>query len=207
MKVRIVRNQKPIGVGTKLGIAVSLFLLICTLIWAQQPVAQGPQAGNAAAWLVNASQWAGSTLGAPANYGTSPGAVLVPGVNAYITNTPAVTFAPVSTSGGAVSVKHVVESTSTYDTVKGSAGNVYGLYVFNPNTSVCYLMFYNNAAPTIGTTANVEAFGVQAGLGVALPIGTFAQSNFSTAITVANTTTDGGSSVCTTGMSLDVWYQ
>ena len=34
--------------------------------------------------------WAGGTLGAMANYGTSPGAVLVPGVNAFITNTPTV---------------------------------------------------------------------------------------------------------------------
>lgn len=31
--------------------------------------------------------WAGGTLGAMANYGTSPGAVLVPGVNAFVTNT------------------------------------------------------------------------------------------------------------------------
>ena len=30
--------------------------------------------------------WGGGTLGAMANYGTSPGAVLVPGVNAFITN-------------------------------------------------------------------------------------------------------------------------
>jgi hypothetical protein len=39
----------------------------------------------------NVAQWAGGTLGAMANYGTSPGAVLVPGVNAFITNTPTVT--------------------------------------------------------------------------------------------------------------------
>jgi hypothetical protein len=31
--------------------------------------------------------WAGGTLGAMANYGTSPGLVLVPGVNAFVTNT------------------------------------------------------------------------------------------------------------------------
>lgn len=30
--------------------------------------------------------WAGGTLGAMANYGTSPGAVLAPGVNAFVTN-------------------------------------------------------------------------------------------------------------------------
>lgn len=35
--------------------------------------------------------WAGGTLGAMANYGTSPGAILVPGVNAFITNTIPVT--------------------------------------------------------------------------------------------------------------------
>lgn len=42
-------------------------------------------------WVDNVTTWAGGTLGAMANYGTSPGAVLVPGVNAFITNTPAVT--------------------------------------------------------------------------------------------------------------------
>jgi hypothetical protein len=36
---------------------------------------------------VSVPTWAGGTLGAMANYGTSPGAVLVPGVNAYVTNT------------------------------------------------------------------------------------------------------------------------
>lgn len=33
------------------------------------------------------TSWAGGTLGAMATYGTSPGAVNVPGVNAYVTNT------------------------------------------------------------------------------------------------------------------------
>jgi hypothetical protein len=33
------------------------------------------------------TSWGGGTLGAMANYGTSPGAVLVPGVNAFVTNT------------------------------------------------------------------------------------------------------------------------
>jgi hypothetical protein len=37
--------------------------------------------------FVNNTEWAGSALGAPSNYGTSPGAVAVPGVNAYVTNT------------------------------------------------------------------------------------------------------------------------
>lgn len=40
---------------------------------------------------VGINTWAGGVLGAMANYGTSPGAVLVPGVNAFITNTVPVT--------------------------------------------------------------------------------------------------------------------
>lgn len=42
-------------------------------------------------WVVGITSWGGGTLGAMANYGTSPGAVLVPGVNAFITNSPTVT--------------------------------------------------------------------------------------------------------------------
>jgi hypothetical protein len=40
--------------------------------------------------LVDLQAWADVTLGAPSNYGTSPGAVTVPGVNAFVTNTPTV---------------------------------------------------------------------------------------------------------------------
>src|SRR5208283_3648180 len=36
---------------------------------------------------VNLNQWAGTTLGTPANYGTSPGAVVAGSVNAFVTNT------------------------------------------------------------------------------------------------------------------------
>ncbi len=41
-------------------------------------------------WTVNQTQINGVALGSPSNYGTSPGAVPVQGVNAYVTNTPAV---------------------------------------------------------------------------------------------------------------------
>jgi hypothetical protein len=42
--------------------------------------------------------WAGGALGAMANYGTSPGAVLVPGVNAYVTTSALPTGAATSTN-------------------------------------------------------------------------------------------------------------
>lgn len=49
--------------------------------------------------VTNVQNWgAGSgVLGAIANYGTSPGAVLVPGVNAFITNTPTVSLSAETT--------------------------------------------------------------------------------------------------------------
>jgi hypothetical protein len=46
---------------------------------------RNPTAANLNA-TVSVPTWAGGTLGAMANYGTSPGAVLVPGVNAFVTN-------------------------------------------------------------------------------------------------------------------------
>jgi hypothetical protein len=42
-------------------------------------------------WADDITQWANVALGSPSNYGTSPGAVAVPGVNAFVTNSVAVT--------------------------------------------------------------------------------------------------------------------
>jgi hypothetical protein len=53
---------------------------------------------------------AGTALGAPSNYGTSPGAVEVPGVNAYVTNFGGGTAG--SPSGGVVSVQGVSSGTA-----------------------------------------------------------------------------------------------
>ncbi len=50
---------------------------------------------------LNAKTWAGTTLGAPSNYGTSPGAVTVPGVNAFVTNTPTVNLGTIGTASTA----------------------------------------------------------------------------------------------------------
>lgn len=50
-------------------------------------------------WTQNLTQVAGSTLGAITTYGTSPGAVNVPSVNAFITNTPAVTLTSTTITG------------------------------------------------------------------------------------------------------------
>ncbi|HTR14077.1 MAG TPA: hypothetical protein VMI72_12695 [Roseiarcus sp.] len=56
------------------------------------PTGAGGGAGGGGSSSI--TTWASGTLGSMANYGTSPGAVLVPGVNAYVTNQPIVTTTP-----------------------------------------------------------------------------------------------------------------
>jgi hypothetical protein len=91
--------------------------------------------------------------------------------------------------------------------VKSSAGNLYGWYIYNPNSSACYLEFFNTSSVTLGTTTPVFAFGIPATSAANVPPGNIAETNFSTAIYIAATTTDGGSTTCTTGMSVNLWYQ
>lgn len=191
----------------KILIGAAVFVLAVTFaVWAQQPVAQGPQASNAAAWLTNVSQWAGSALGAPSNYGTSPGAVIVPGVNAFVTNTIAanITVTPSTSSTQAYTAFDLSATAATQ--VKATAGNVYGFYGYNPNVTTCFLQFYNNAAATLGT-GPLHPFGILAG-------GTFygtpaviALYNFSTAISTGETTTATGSTPCSSAMVITVLYQ
>lgn len=78
--------------------------------------ADGSASGNVSVLKVDAAglvyeavtNWGGGALGAMANYGTSPGAVLVPGVNAFITNTVAV-----SDTTGAATQAPVAPATAT----------------------------------------------------------------------------------------------
>lgn len=59
-------------------------------------------------WVDDITQWANVALGAPSNYGTSPGAVTVPGVNAFVTNVPAVTL----NAGSAIAGKFGIDQTT-----------------------------------------------------------------------------------------------
>lgn len=118
-----------------------------------------------------------------------------------------VSFAASGSASVATSVSHQISSTSTFNPVDASAGNLYGLYAFNPNATPCYIQVYNSAAPTIGTTGAILVFEVQAGLTVSIPPAAIAMANFSTAITFATTTTDSGATLCTTGLSTNVFYK
>lgn len=78
------------------------------------------------------------------------------GVDGVANDTNATTPMPVQetpvTTGG-VSVSRIVsEATTNATSVKGSAGQVYGLIAVNTNSSARYLKLYNKAtAPTVGS--------------------------------------------------------
>jgi hypothetical protein len=65
-------------------------------------------------WVDSITTWGGGTLGAMAAYGTSPGAVLVPGVNAFVTNTVGVS--------GTVSVSNFPATQPVSGTVTANQG-------------------------------------------------------------------------------------
>ena len=96
---------------------------------------------------------------------------------------------------------------ATSQAAKGSAGQVYGYYIYNPEAAVTFVHFYNTASAsvTVGTTNPLFTIPVPAGS--AANLWTNHGIPFSTAISVAATTTAGGNTAPTTGASLVLWYK
>lgn len=96
---------------------------------------------------------------------------------------------------------------STKQAVNASAGNLYGYHVYNPNAVVIYIQLFNlaSASVTVGTTAPTAVIAVPplgwADATPATPI------SFSTALTIAATTTSTGSSAPTTALLFNCWYK
>jgi hypothetical protein len=180
---------------------IGIFIVVGISI-AQQPVAQGPQAGNAAAWLVVG----GGTAGVP---GTA--ALTVQGIGS---GTPVPISGSISVTGTSNAVP---QSTSTYagtvfdlaataaTEVKASGGNVWGWFGYNPNTSTCFLQFYNSTSATLGTSA-LHPFGVLAGGSFNVTPGSFAMFNLSTGISTGETTTATGATPCSSAMVITIIY-
>lgn len=120
-------------------------------------------------WVVSVPTWAGGTLGAMANYGTSPGAVLVPGVNAFITNTPAVTLTSTTITGTVA----VTQSTSPWVIdVSKWANTTLGVPTNFGTTPGAVIAGSVNASLFSGTTAlgTPNTFGATAPTGNALGV-------------------------------------
>lgn len=108
-----------------------------------------------------------------------------------------------ATSGGVSSYTRSGLST-TVQTVKSSAGLVYGWVIYNPNTSVAYVQVFNTTSVTLGTTAPLYSIPVPASQQVSAfnPVGI----THSTAIAIAATTTMSGSTAPTTGLDVNFFY-
>lgn len=174
---------------------------------------------DAAGLQYNANvNWGGTALGAMANYGTSPGAVLVPGVNAFVTNTVTVsgtvaatqsgtwtvqpgntpntspwlvTSTPSSASGAALTP--VSSSALAANTViKASAGNLYSFEVSADSTlsaAAWWIMIYNaTSAPVDGAVTPLKCYAMASGV-TAFTAGFQTPVAFSTGITVGVSTT------------------
>lgn len=118
-----------------------------------------------------------------------------------------VTPIPSSASAAASSIFYN-QAVTTAVNAKGSAGNVYGWSVYNPNTSVCYLQVFNitSGSVTLGTSVPLFSIPVTNGLANIAPPGGVALNNFSTAISVASTTGPQNATTCTTGMVVNLWF-
>jgi hypothetical protein len=83
---------------------------------------------SAGPWTINETQLNGVALGSPSNYGTSPGAVSVQGVNAFITNTVPVTLTSTTITGTVA----VTQSTSPWVVSNGGTFAVQATQTTSP---------------------------------------------------------------------------
>lgn len=120
-------------------------------------------------------------------------------------STPWLTTQSPVTTGGLSIYSASVGATKTQ--VKASAGQLYGWYIYNSNSSAAYVQFFDvaNASITLGTTAPTFALGIPASSGANV----FTDSGiaFATAINWAATTTRTGSTAPTNTVDVNFFYK
>lgn len=122
------------------------------------------------------------------------------------------TLSPTTTSGLSVANFNSGDTytalTSTAQVIKATAGNLYGYYIMNPNTTTSYVLIYNIAAAsvTVGTSTAQCVFAIPAGAAANLmmpyPI-SFTNAGWS----IAATTTGGGNTAPSTALECMIWYK
>src|SRR5271170_5044929 len=111
---------------------------------------------------VNLNQWAGTNLGTPTAYGTSPGAVVAGSVNAFVTNTVATTLASTTITGTVA----VTQSTSPWvdnlTQVAGVALGATGVAAFGTAPAAANVMGVNASLFAGGAGLTPATFGTTA---------------------------------------------
>jgi hypothetical protein len=142
----------------------------------------------------NSSTIATNTGNAATNTSTIAGAVSSSKMN--------VVPSPVTSGGLSVASGNIL---ATATAIKSSAGQVYGWFIYNNNSTQTYVQFYNSTtgSTTVGT-AVVFAIGIPAnsGANVTFPIGI----TFSTAITIAAATVFHGNTGPTNFLEYNIFY-
>ena len=110
--------------------------------------------------------------------------------------------------GGSAPSLYTKAAVTTATNVKTSQGNLFGYYIYNPNSSACSLDFFNaaSASVTLGTTAPILSLVIPATSGANLFTPTNPLVSFA-ALSVASVTAAGGGSTCSTGMTVNLFYQ
>lgn len=95
--------------------------------------------------------------------------------------------------------------TTTVVTVKGSAGQLGGYMIYNPNASAAYVQVFDvSGAVTLGTTRPDMVIAIPATS--AANLDSAAGVAFANAIKIAAATTDSGSSALGSGLTVTLWY-
>lgn len=129
------------------------------------------QTGTIVAANIDNTSQGGVAFGAMANYGTSPGAVKVAGVNAFITNTPAVTVSGVATAANQIvgtnygnqanwvtnTSGNVANTAQTQILPAPVAGKLYvtGVQCFNSGSTASTITLNDNAATVLLNPAGI----------------------------------------------------
>ena len=98
--------------------------------------------------------------------------------------------------------------TTTVQTVKPGEGALSGYYVYNPNSSVAYVQFFDVAsgtAVTLNTTVPTFSIGIPATAAANLFDGTGIQ--FRNGLKLACTTTATGSTAPSTGLDVNIFFR
>jgi hypothetical protein len=106
---------------------------------------------------INIKTWAGGVLGAMANYGTSPGAVLVPGVNASVTASALPTGAATSANQSTEITSLASIASNTGAAIPAGTNNIGNVGLAAGATGGCTPTHYLSAASTNSTNVKNAA--------------------------------------------------